>query len=161
MIKAIVYESKTGHTKEYAEMLGKKLKLPQYPTNQAKNNLVNNDEIIYMGWVEAGVIQGYKKTKLNYKIKCVIAVGFMPPSATNLDRIKVGSIVSEDLFYLRGGLDLEKIKGFQKITIKLMKLIMPLFVKKDNNPLADLFENGGYFVKEENLNEVLSYLKKK
>lgn len=161
MIKAIVYESKTGHTKEYAQMLGDKLKLPYYPRNEAPKHLNKNDEIIYMGWIEASVVQGYKTTNSKYNIKCVIAVGFMPPSESNLERIKKGSVVTEDLFYLRGGLDLNKLKGFQKIIIKLMKHIMPLFVKKENNPLADLFENGGYFVKEENLNEVLKYLKKK
>ena len=30
MIKAIVYKSSTGHTKQYAEMLGDSLKIPAY-----------------------------------------------------------------------------------------------------------------------------------
>ncbi len=36
MIKAIVYQSKTGHTKEYAESLSKELKIPCYSVQDGK-----------------------------------------------------------------------------------------------------------------------------
>ena len=37
MIKSIVYKSSTGHTKQYAEMLGESLKIPVYNLEEAKS----------------------------------------------------------------------------------------------------------------------------
>ena len=51
MIKSIVYKSSTGHTKQYAEMLGESLKIPVYNLEEAKSSLKKNDEIIFLGWV--------------------------------------------------------------------------------------------------------------
>ena len=39
MIKAIVYNSETGFTKEYAEMLYKKINIPCYTIKEAKKKL--------------------------------------------------------------------------------------------------------------------------
>lgn len=36
MVKAIIYQSKTGHTKEYAEYLSKELSIPCYSVCEAK-----------------------------------------------------------------------------------------------------------------------------
>ena len=51
MIKSIVYKSSTGHTQQYAEMLGESLKIPVYNLKEAKSSLKKNDEIIFLGWV--------------------------------------------------------------------------------------------------------------
>ena len=60
-MEAIVYTSNTGTTKEYAELLGSKLSLPVYSLNEAKTNLKADSEIIYLGWIMASSIKGYKK----------------------------------------------------------------------------------------------------
>ena len=39
MIKAIVYESNTGHTMQYAKMLSEKLNIPCFTIEEAKTNL--------------------------------------------------------------------------------------------------------------------------
>lgn len=70
MLKAIVYESNTGHTKEYAEMLGKKLEIPAFTIKEAKKELNKNDEIIFLGWIFATKIMGLNKVK-KYNVKCV------------------------------------------------------------------------------------------
>ena len=74
MIKAIVYKSNSGFTKEYALMLSKKLALPVYDIKEANKSLSKNDEIIYMGWIMAGNVQGLNKAK-KYAIKAIVAVG--------------------------------------------------------------------------------------
>lgn len=61
MIKAIVYMSETGHTKKYAELLGERISLPVYELNTAAKELPRGTEIIYLGWLMAGSIKGYKK----------------------------------------------------------------------------------------------------
>ena len=42
MIKAIVYKSNSGFTKEYALMLSKKLTLPVYDIKEANKSLFKN-----------------------------------------------------------------------------------------------------------------------
>ena len=69
MIKAIVYKSNTGHTMEYAKMLSKKLNIPYFTINEAKNNLKNKEEIVYLGWVCATKISGLGKVRKKYDIK--------------------------------------------------------------------------------------------
>ena len=47
MIKAIVYESKAGHTKRYAEMLSDKINAKVMSLKEAKKVLKRNDEIVF------------------------------------------------------------------------------------------------------------------
>lgn len=75
MIKAIVYESNTGHTMQYAKMLSEKLNIPCFTIEKAKTNLQKQDEIIYFGWICATKICGLRKVKDRYSIKCYGAVG--------------------------------------------------------------------------------------
>lgn len=41
MIEAIIYESNTGFTEKYAQMLSKKLNLPSCPAGKMKKNLLS------------------------------------------------------------------------------------------------------------------------
>ena len=71
MIKAIVYTSNAGHTKQYAQLLGGKISLPAYSVKEAKRALAKGDEIIYLGWLMAGKIKGYKKANRRFSIKAL------------------------------------------------------------------------------------------
>ena len=62
----IVYESNTGHTEKYANMLAKKLNLTSIPLKQYK---IDSEPIIFLGWLFANNIQGYKKVKDKANIK--------------------------------------------------------------------------------------------
>ena len=74
-MKAIVYTSNTGHTAKYAKMLGEKTSLPVYALGEAKKQLSSGTEIIYLGWLFANGIKGYKKAAKKYKISAICAVG--------------------------------------------------------------------------------------
>ena len=102
MIKSIVYKSSTGHTKQYAEMLGESLKIPVYNLEEAKSSLKKNDEIIFLGWVCATKIQGLSKIK-RYNVKCIGAVGAYPAEKNYIESLKNANKVNVELFYLRGG----------------------------------------------------------
>lgn len=67
-MQAIVYTSNTGHTAEYAKILGEKTSLPVYALSEAKKQLSSGTEIIYLGWLFANGIKGYKKAAKKYKI---------------------------------------------------------------------------------------------
>lgn len=71
-MKAIIYTSNTGSTAEYAQLLGNELNLPVHNLQQAKNKVPAASEIIYLGWIMAGGIKGYKRQQ--NCIKCVQSV---------------------------------------------------------------------------------------
>ena len=74
-MKAIIYTSNTGSTAEYAQLLGKELSFPVHSLQQAKNKVPAGSEIIYLGWIMAGGIKGYKEAAKLYKVRAVCGVG--------------------------------------------------------------------------------------
>lgn len=117
-MKIIIYGSKYGTTKQYAEELSKRtnIKAEKYTNIQDINNY---ETIIYIGALYAGGVLGMKKTlnKLsnttNKKI-IIITVGLADPK----DKNNTGAIlegikrqVSQDIYnqadihFLRGGID--------------------------------------------------------
>ena len=74
-MKAIIYTSNIGSTAEYAQLLGKELNLPVHSLQKAKNKVPAGSEIIYLGWIMAGGIKGYKKAAKLYKVCVVCGVG--------------------------------------------------------------------------------------
>ena len=86
-MKAIIYTSNTGSTAEYAQLLGKKLNLPVHSLQQAKNKVLAGSEIIYLGWIMAGGIKGYKEAAKLYKVRAVCGIG-MGQTGTQLKEVR-------------------------------------------------------------------------
>lgn len=159
MLKAIIYKSKTGHTKKYAEMLGKKLNIPFYEIKETEKKLNRNDEIIYLGWVCATRIVGLNKVLKKYKVKCCGAVGAYPKTDENVQNIKNANNIKIPLFYMQGGIDYTKLN---KIYKKLLQTIGKTIQNSSDNvdkEIVEMFEKGKSFVCEENIKEIEEYLK--
>lgn len=158
MIKAIIYQSKTGHTKEYAENLSKELKLPCYSIKDAKQKVNKQEEIIYLSWIRATSLVGYKKINKKYKIWCIGAVGAYPKSDEYTKQLKEYNHITQELFYLRGGINYEKLnKLYQKI-LKLVGKAITLENPRDKE-MSRLFEKGGNFVNSKQLKPMIEYIK--
>ena len=157
MIKAIVYKSNTGYTKQYAEMLGESLKVPVYNLKVAKLKLKKNDEIVFLGWIWATKIQGLSKIK-NYNIKCVGAVGVYPTEKNYIESLIQANKVNVKLFYLRGGLDLNKLTGLKKKVLQFVGNMMEKENKAENQEMIKLFKNGANYVSDKNLKPILEYI---
>ena len=157
MIKAIVYKSNTGYTKQYAEMLGESLKVPVYNLKVAKLKLKKNDEIVFLGWICATKIQGLSKIK-NYNIKCIGAVGVYPAEKNYIESLIQANKVNVKLFYLRGGLDLNKLTGLKKKVLQFVGNMMEKENKTENQEMIKLFKNGANYVSDKNLKPILEYI---
>ncbi len=57
-IKAIVYESNTGFTKGYAELLSSIINVPAIPVIDNSMIFDKREAVIFLGWVCAGKING-------------------------------------------------------------------------------------------------------
>ena len=165
-MQAIIFTSNTGHTQEYAQMLGEELGLPCYDLKQAKSNLPSGVDVIYLGWIMAGNVQGLKKALRRYSVKAVCAVG-MSGNDKQLEEIYDKYMFLEDtpIFYLQGGLEYQKLKGVYKF---MMSTVIKMMGKKleakeektqEEQDMLDLIVNGKSMVSKEKLSEVLAYLK--
>lgn len=159
----IIFESKTGFTKRYADMLAAKTGLMVFRVKELSK--VNQDEeIIFLGWMKVGKIQGLDKLR-KYNVKAVCGSGTgrtaEPDTETVIARNRI-----EDMpfFYLRGGcLPLRELKGMDKIMLSMF--VKMLKRRKDEDEKQEeaisIIENGFDGVKEENLLPFLEWLNSK
>lgn len=162
MIKAIVFTTNTGNTKRYAQMLGQQINLPVYALDEAKKALERKTPIIYLGWIMAGGIKGYKDAEKYFCIRMVCAVG-MGANGTQLQEIRDKNQISPstEVFTLQGGLEPEKLRGVNKLMVGMMVKMAgkALAEKADRTPQEDdmlaLMMDGGSRVSLENLSEVI------
>ena len=154
--KAVVYTSNTGTTKEYAEIIGRRCGLPVMSLEEALVNLERNDGIIYLGWILSGQIQGFERADKWFDISAVCAVGC---GATGSQRVQIqeANKVECRLFTLQGGLFLDRLKGMNRLMMKIFSKSVIRGYKAQKNLTADeealleLFRNGGSRVSEDNL----------
>ena len=157
---AILYNSNTGFTERYAKMLGEKTGLPVF---SAENPPKKGTAVIYMGWLMAGSVFGYKKAAKNYDIKAVIGTSLAPTGAL-VETIRKNCGATEDfpVFNVQAGMNREKLKGGYAFGIKMLTKFMSK--KKNRSPeeeaMLELLVKGGDYVSEENLSEVLEWYNK-
>lgn len=163
-MNAIVYTSSTGFTAQYAKLLGGKLHLPVYSLDAAKRELASGAEILYLGWLMAGQVKGYKQAEKLYRIAAVCGVG-MGAGGSQMEEVRKGNAIPENipLFTLQGGFELSKLHGIYKFMMSTMKhTVGKKLAKKsdrtaDEQDMLDLLLNGGSRVSEENLRPVLEW----
>ena len=164
MPTAIVYTSKTGFTRQYAQLLGKRLGLPVYSLVDALYGLDQGSPILYLGWIHASAIRDYRKAAKNFSVCAVCGVGLCD-TGTLTDQVrKVTAIpASIPLFTLQGGFDGKRLKGIYKMMMSVMaKTVGKKMAQKPNrtpeeDDMLDLLQNGGSRVKEDNLNALLQW----
>lgn len=159
----IVYTSATGFTKQYAEMLSQELQIAALPLSDAKKSLEKGEEIIYMGWLNGGKVEGLKSATSHFRIIAVCAVGMGSPTATVTHDIRSANGFSCPCFYLQGGFDMSKLTGINKVKMQMVfssfskQLPPPEKRNAEENKMYDLFVNGGSFVSREKLRIVVDW----
>ena len=116
----IVYSSNTGYTEQYAKLLGKALDMPSYQLGNVPE-CHKGAEVIYLGWLFAGSIVGYKKCAHKYRVRCVAGVGMSPPTPEMASGLRAAMKIPDSVavFYLQGGFDITKLKGPMKLIMKV------------------------------------------
>lgn len=159
-MKAIVYTTNTGHTEAYAKLLSEKTGLPCYDLKQAKKALEKKDEIIYMGWVNAGSVKNAEKAAEIYSVKAICAVG-MDAGNDAVSRLKNTYAKISTVFFLPSGISPDKLHGIYKMMIGMM--LKGIEKKKESgealsegdSEMLRLAASGESLVSEENLSNVL------
>ena len=165
-MKAIIYTSNTGSTAEYAQLLGNQLNLPVYSLQQAKNKVLAGSEIIYLGWIMAGEIKGYKEAVKLYKVRAVCGVG-MGQTGTQLKEVRDKNAIPQriPLFTLQGNFDVKKLHGAYRFMMNIMVktagkgLENKIDRTPEENDMLDMMLNGGKRVSLQNLKAVTEWYK--
>ncbi|NLK99803.1 MAG: hypothetical protein GX271_03980 [Clostridiales bacterium] len=134
----IIYKSKTGFTKKYADWIREDVTCNIAPLEKVKKEDIDkHDIIVYGAGVHAGLIPGLKKVKklVNFNDKKVII--FATGAAPNVEEIvkpvidnNLADCVSMvDFFYFESGINYENMGFFSKRLMKTFSKI--LSAKKD------------------------------
>ena len=153
---AIVYTSNTGFTARYAKLLGEKNTLPVHSLDEAKATLAKDTPVLYLGWLMAGTVRGYKKAAKRYKICAVCGVGLCDTGSLLAEIRRSEKIpAATPLFTLQGGIDHEKLSGIYKRMIDTLILFMRKKKNKteDDKRMLYLLETTGDYVSEEHLSD--------
>ena len=159
-MKVIVYTSNTGHTAEYSKMLGAKIGLPVYSLNEATKKLQKGTEIIYLGWLFANNIKGYKKATKRYKISAICAVGLCDTGTAVAEVRKANSISEETpLFTMQGGMDKTKLRGINKFMINMLTKGLSSRKERTENDerMLELLTHDKNYVSEENITAFMKW----
>lgn len=165
-MEAIIYTTNTGSAEQYAKMLAEQTGLSVFSMEEAKSEVEAGSEIIYLGWIMAAQVKGYKATAKKYKIRAVCAVG-MEKTGTRTEEIRGKTCVPPDipLFTLQGNFNVKKLRGFYRLMMNLMvKMVTKQLGSKTDrtqreNEMLEIMLHGGENVRKENLKSVLEWYK--
>ncbi len=159
----VIYKSKHGSTKQYAEWIGEELDCPVIDAKDFnKKDFANYDNIIFGGCVQAGGIQGFELIKkamrwgrLDGKKVVTFAVGLnvmqketrMQLREINFDKSYVEKMIC---FYCPGAYNPELIKGIDAGIMKVMLSMLEskgiLNMTEDEKTLLKDVKNGANYV---------------
>ncbi|WP_167957459.1 flavodoxin domain-containing protein [Anaerosporobacter faecicola] len=139
MKRIVVYQSKTGFTKQYAEWIAEELNCTAIDIKHVKmTQIQENDQVIFGGWIMGGMISGLNKIrKMNPKNLVVYAVGSTPEDIVDQEKIKGQNALQETpFFYMVGGFQFNKLNFLIRGMLNTMKKST---AKKENKNAEETF----------------------
>ncbi|MFW6046180.1 MAG: flavodoxin domain-containing protein [Candidatus Woesearchaeota archaeon] len=170
----VVYKSKYGSTKKYAEWISEELNCDLYDRDKIKtDDLMKYDCIIYGGGVYATGIKGIDLIKKNFdklidKKVVIFSVGASFVNEKNYNTIKENSLSEKmkenvKFFMLRGGFNFKKLKFFDKILMKMMRSKIkkkdPKELTSEEKGLLDSYNNPVDFTNKRSIMPIIDYVK--
>lgn len=146
----VLYNSKTGHTQRYAELIGKELGCAVRPLSDAPADLSRYGVVVFGSRLRAGFFDGWKKaqkllSKRGAKKLAVFATGAMPNEAEDqIQKVWEQNLTPEERktiphFYLQAGLCYEKMGGVDRAMMKAAAWAMTR--KKVQTPEGRAFQD--------------------
>lgn len=137
-MKDIVYNSNTGFTKRYAEMLSQATGLKAYALKDAYRALPKDTHIIYLSWIMGNTLPQIGKVSSTFYLGAIGAVGLNPSELTEtVLRTDCGLPNAFPMFLLPGGLKLEKLNLFHRVMLKMVEKQTARKVRKAVRPSED------------------------
>lgn len=146
---AVIYESKYGYTRKYAEWIGEELSCPVFKKKAFRpRDLAQYETVIYGGGLYAGGISGIKFIAKNWEFlfekkvlifTCGLADPDNPDNLSNIQRTLETVLTKEmlghvRLFHLRGGIDYSRLNLVHRF---MMSMLRKMLLKKDARDLNE------------------------
>lgn len=167
----VVYKSKYGYAKKYAEWIAEELGC-DIKENAALGDVLGYDMIICGGGIYAGTINGAKLVtknlgKLSGKRLILFAVGSNSGADKDIVPFWNKALTPEQQkqiahFYLRGGFDYGRLNGGDRLMMNLLKSHLKKIKDPDEETrgLLAAYETPVDFTDKERLKELLEYVRK-
>ena len=143
---AVIYKSKYGSTKKYAEWIAKKVDGDLFECSEVKSkNLLGYDTVVFGGGLYASGINGVSLITKNFKeLKdknlVIFTVGLASTEDTSIFNPIIEKNCTEEMrnniqfFHLRGGIDYGKLSVIHKPMMAMLKIMVS---KKKPEELSD------------------------
>lgn len=152
----VVYKSKYGSTKRYAEWIASEAGADLCESSSIKANDLNKyDTIVFGGFLHAVGISGVKIITDNFKKLMdkkiiVFAVGCSPERASDIDKVFSNNFKDDiknkvNFFYLRGAFNYKKLDFADKMMMNALKMKLKRMkeeeITEDVKGLLDCYDN--------------------
>ncbi|EGW39305.1 flavodoxin domain-containing protein [Desulfosporosinus sp. OT] len=175
MKTVVIYKSKTGFTKKYAEWISAELSADIYCASRVTTNMLSvYDCVIYGGGLYVVGINGVKLItqnvdKLKGKKVVVFATGMSPAREEAVSEVISRNFTLEQqkiiqFFYLRGGFDYRKLNPFDKILMTLLKVsikwkkLRKKELISDEIGILEVFDKPADYTRRAKINELVEYV---
>lgn len=173
MKTVVIYKSKTGFTRKYAEWIAEDLSADIFDVTKVDINMLTKyDTIVYGGSLYAVGIIGVKLITKNLdKLKRKKIVVFATGASTSRDEV-ISEVMNKNFtveqqkyikfFYLRGGFNYNKLNPFDKFLMTLLKWKIK---KKNPSELSDdeigilaIYDKVVDFTQKKNIDKIKTYI---
>jgi menaquinone-dependent protoporphyrinogen IX oxidase len=168
----VIYKSKTGFTKKYAEWIAEDLSADIFDVSKVTIKMLTNyDTIIFGGSLHAVGINGVKLItqnldKLKNKKLVVFATGASPSRENVINEVRDKNLTPEQqeyikFFYLRGGFNYNKLNPFDKFLMKILK--WKIKNKREEELTSDeigmlaIYDKPVDYTMKKNIDEIIAY----
>lgn len=172
----VIYKSKTGFTKKYAEWISEELSAHIIHASKVTANMLSDyDCVIYGGGLYAVGINGIKLIRRNIdKLKdkrvIVFATGMSPDREDVMKEVVDRNFTLEQqeiikFFYFRGGFDYHKLNPLDKILMTLLrgsiqwKKVRKKKLNSDEIGILEIFYKPTDYTKRDRINPLVVYAK--
>lgn len=173
MKTVVIYKSKTGLTKKYAEWIAEDLSADIFDVSRVNINMLTTyDTVVYGGSLYAVGISGVKLitkniNKLKGKKVVVFATGASPSRSEAIREVTDKNFTPEQqkyikFFYLRGGFNYNKLNYFDKFLMTLLK--WKIKNKKQEELSSDeigmlaIYDKPVDFTDKKNIDKIITYI---
>lgn len=141
----IIYKSRTGFTKRYAEMIAEETNCTLIDFKDTTIDLISGfDTVIFGSRLHAGIIDGLKRVRELFQSSkakhfAIFVTGATPNAAEEtINEIWENNLTSDELtnlphFYMQSGLCYEKMSFPDKLMMKMVSIMLSKKKNKDSN----------------------------
>ena len=169
----VIYKSKTGFTKKYANWIAEELKADIYEASKVNINMLSDyDTIVFGGGLYAVGINGVKFItenieKLKDKKIVVFATGASPSREEVINEVRDQNFTKEQqeyikFFYARGGFNYKELNLFDKLLMNFLKMKIkrknPEELTNDEKGMLAIYDKGADYTKKSNIEPLIEYV---